>query len=180
MPTALFVRTDYTPEQLETMAASVANKAHARRLRAIGAVLRGASRSEAAAIGGMQRQTLRDWVQRFNAEGPEGLLSRKPSGRPAKLSPSQKRELIAILKTPAAKQLYGVQRWRLTDVTALVKNRYSVELNAISVSRMLRALGFIYNGAEWLPAEGYTSYAVNAPQQNQPPPQNLSLIRATP
>ena len=161
MRIALYVRTDYTPGQLETMAASLANKAHARRLRAIGAVLRGASRGEAASVGGMQRQSLRDWVLRFNAHGLEGLLPRKRPGRPAKLSPEQKHELVAILKSPAAKRHYGVCHWRLTDVAGLVKDRYGVELKTVSVGRMLRALGFVNTRTEWLPAEGHAIHLVH-------------------
>lgn len=168
MRAALYVRTDYTPEHLETLAASVADKAHARRLHAIRAVLQGASRREAATIGGMQRQTLRDWVQRFNAEGPDGLLSRKRSGRPAKLSPGQKLGLIAILTSPSAKQHYGVSCWRLADIASLVKQRYGVELNTISVSRMLRGLGFINNRVEWLPAEAPPNPAAPSRERLQP------------
>jgi transposase len=164
MATALFVSTDYTPERLETVAASVTDRAHARRLRAIAAILRGASRQEAAAIGGMERQTLRDWVQRFNSEGPDGLLSRKPSGRPAKLAYAQKRELLALLTSPAVKERYGVGRWRLADIAALVKDRYGVRLNEISVGRMLRSLGVVYNGCEWRAA---TTGALHASGQTR-------------
>lgn len=149
MPPVLLVRNDYTPEGLEAVAASSKDKAQVRRLRAIAAVLKGISRREAAAIGGMQRQTLRDWVQRFNAEGPDGLVSRKPCGRPAKLSAGQKRELIAFLTSKAAKESYPVARWRLADVAVIVRDRYGVKLNEISLSRMLRSLGLDYDGTEW-------------------------------
>ncbi len=149
MPPALFVRNDYTPEYLEALAETVFDRAHARRLRAIAAVLKGASRQQAAEIGGMQRQTLRDWVQRFNAEGLEGLARRKSSGRPPKLSAGQKRELVALLSSAAAKKRHGVTLWRLSAITQVIKERFGVELNEISVSRTLRSLGLIYDGSEW-------------------------------
>ena len=149
MPPALFVRNDYTPEYLEAMAETVPDRAHARRLRAIAAVLKGANRQQAAEIGGMQRQTLRDWVQRFNAMGLEGLARRKSSGRPPKLSAGQKRELVGLLSSGAAKERYGVALWRLSTITQIIKGRFEVELNEISVSRMLRSLGLIYDGNEW-------------------------------
>lgn len=150
MPLALTIRTDFSPDQLEAIAAGVEDKSQARRLRAIAAILKGASRHEAAAIGGMQRQTLRDWVQRFNMEGPAGLVSRRPSGRPAKLSPGQKRDLMAFLFSETAKEPYQVIRWRLADIVEIVKRRYGVELNEISVGRILRSAGLVYNGAGWL------------------------------
>ncbi len=149
MPPALFVRGDYTPEHLEAMAETVPDRAHARRLRAIAAVLKGVNRRKAAEIGGMQRQTLRDWVQRFNAEGLEGLVTRKPSGRPAKLSAGQKRELLVLLSSAAAKEEYEVTLWRLAKITEIIKVRFGVKLNEISVGRMLRSLGLIYDGSEW-------------------------------
>ena len=161
MASAMFVRSDYTPDELEALAARIADKAHARRLCAIAAVLKGANRRAAASIGGMQRQTLRDWVERFNAEGPEGLISRKPPGRPTKLSPGQKRELIAILASPSVKLHYGVSRWRLADIASLIQSRYGVALNATSVGRMLRALEFTDDGEQWSPADGSSLSSVS-------------------
>lgn len=149
MPPPLYIRNDFSPKQLEAMADIVSNKAQARRLRAIAAVLKGASRNVAAEIGGMQRQTLRDWVQRFNAEGPSGLLSRKPSGRPTKLSVVQKQELIDLLLARDAKAKYNISRWRLSDVAEIIRERFGVQLNEISVGRILRSFGVIYDGSKW-------------------------------
>ena len=59
----------------------------ARRLLALAAIYEGATRTEAARIGGVTLQIVRDWVVKFNAHGPEGLINRKPPGQPAKLKP---------------------------------------------------------------------------------------------
>lgn len=69
---AIPVQTDYTAGEVRRFAQRAKDAAQARRLLAIAAVLEGASREEAAKIGGMDRQTLRDWVIRFNEHGPEG------------------------------------------------------------------------------------------------------------
>ena len=153
MPPPLYIRNDFSPEHLEAIADMVSNKAQARRLRAIAAVLKGASRNVAAEIGGMQRQTLRDWVQRFNAEGPPGLMSRKPSGRPTKLSAGQKQELIDLLLARDAKAKYNISRWRLSDVAEIIRERFGIQLNEISVGRILRSFGVIYDGSKWCRAD---------------------------
>ena|SRR5690348_2147632 len=85
MGQAIPLRNDYTADQLRRLARQAKDVSQARRLLAIAAVLDGASRAEAARIGGMDRQTLRDWVIRFNARGPEGLLNIPSPGVPPKL-----------------------------------------------------------------------------------------------
>ena len=81
MGTAIAVRTDFSSQKLRRLATRVKNAAQARRLLAIAAVLDSAAREEAAKIGGMDRQTLRDWVIRFNDQGPDGLINKSVSGR---------------------------------------------------------------------------------------------------
>ena len=76
MGTAIAVRTDFSSQKLRRLATRVKNAAQARRLLAIAAVLDSAAREEAAKIGGMDRQTLRDWVIRFNDQGPDGLINK--------------------------------------------------------------------------------------------------------
>jgi len=71
------------------------------------------NRSEAARIGGMDRQTLRDWVHRFNEYGPEGLIDIKPPGRPSKLSEEQREALKQLVETGPDPATDGVVRWRL-------------------------------------------------------------------
>src|SRR6266513_5826699 len=83
MGQAIPVRTGYTAGEVRRFAKRAKDAAQARRLLAIAAVLDGASREEAATIGGMDRQTLRDWVIRFNEQGPEGLINKSSRARQA-------------------------------------------------------------------------------------------------
>jgi Winged helix-turn helix len=86
MGTAIAVRTDFSSQKLRRLATRVKDAAQARRLLAIAAVLDSAAREEAAKAGGMDRQTLRDWVIRFNDQGPDGLINKWSPGAPGKLS----------------------------------------------------------------------------------------------
>ena len=90
------VRGDYTSGQLRALATRCRNADQVRRLLSIAAVVDGASRAAAAKIGGMDRQTLRDWVHRFNEGGPEGLINHRAPGAAAKLSAAQKAQLAAL------------------------------------------------------------------------------------
>jgi transposase len=98
MGTAIAVRRDYSSRELRRLATRVKDAAQARRLLAIAAVLDGSSREEAAKIGGMDRQTLRDWVIRFNEEGPDGLVSKSSPGAPGKLTEEHKAFLETVLR----------------------------------------------------------------------------------
>src|SRR6266480_7663409 len=88
---AVGLREDFGADELRRLATRAKDAAQARRLLALAAVRKGMNRTEAARIGGMDRQTLRDWVHRVNQHGPDGLIGIKPSGRPPKLSEDQKR-----------------------------------------------------------------------------------------
>ena len=98
MGTAVAVRMDYSSEELHRLASRAKNAGQARRLLAIAAVLDGASRQEAAKVGGMDRQTLRDWVIRFNEQGPEGLINKCAPGAPGKLSKKHKAFLARMVE----------------------------------------------------------------------------------
>ena len=91
MGRAIAVRTNYTSDDIRRVAQRVKNAAQARRLLAIAAVLDGSSREQAAKIGGMDRQTLRDWVIRFNEQGPDGLVNKLSPGAPGKLTDDTRR-----------------------------------------------------------------------------------------
>ncbi|HEX9905139.1 MAG TPA: helix-turn-helix domain-containing protein, partial [Propylenella sp.] len=86
MPAAIDVRDDFTASELRKLAARAKDANQGRRLLALAAIYDGMSRADAAKIGGMDRQTLRDWVHRFNAEGPDGLENRSAPGRACWLS----------------------------------------------------------------------------------------------
>ena len=107
MGRAIVVRTDYTSGDVRRVAQRVKNAAQARRLLAIAAVLDGSSRDQAAKIGGMDRQTLRDWVIRFNAQGPDGLVNKSSPGAPGKLTDEHK----AFLTLPGGGRPDPSGRW---------------------------------------------------------------------
>src|SRR3954470_3844933 len=114
----------------------------ARRMLALALVLEGASREEEARHAGMDRQTLRDWVHRYNAEGLAGLSDRPRSGRRPRLSPGQEAELAAAVERGPDPDRDGVVRWRRVALQALIEARFSVRLHERSVGKVLRRLGF--------------------------------------
>ena len=125
-----------------TVAVGTVVPEQARRLLAIALILDGASRAEAARSTGMDRQTLRDWVHRFNAAGPDGLVDRKAPGRQRRLEPEQQRELARCLENGPELTQDGVARWRLVDLCALVERRFGVRYQERGMGKLVRALGF--------------------------------------
>src|ERR687886_338513 len=114
----------------------------ARRMLALALVLEGCSREEAARHAGMDRQTWRDWVRRYNAEGLEGLSDRcRPGPRP-RLSPEQEAELVTAVEQGPDPDRDGVVRWRRVDLKALIEARFAVRLHERSIGKVLRRLGF--------------------------------------
>jgi transposase len=147
MPAAISVRDDYTAGDLRKLAARAKDAGQSRRLLALAAVREGMSRGEAARIGGMDRQTLRDWVLRFNAEGPDGLMNRSLPGRACWLSADQLRELAEIVETGPAPETDGIVRWRRIDLKRVIEERFGVVYAERSISRLLADLGFVHISA---------------------------------
>src|SRR6188508_1408131 len=114
----------------------------ARRMLALALVLEGSSREEAARHAGMDRQTLRDWVHRYNAEGLAGLRDRPRSGRKPSLTAEQEAELVTAVERGPDPDRDGVVRWRRVDLQALIEARFAVRLRERSVGEVLRRLGF--------------------------------------
>jgi transposase len=128
--------------ELRREAARCRDARAARRMLALALVLEGSSREEAARHAGMDRQTLRDWVHRYNAEGLAGLSDRPRSGRRPRLSPGQEAELAAAVERGPDPDRDGVVRWRRVDLRALIEARFAVRLHERSVGKVLRRLGF--------------------------------------
>jgi hypothetical protein len=84
MSTAIGLRGDFDATPLGAMAKQAMDGPQARRLLPL-AIYEGATRTEAAKIGGVTLQIVRDWVLKFNAHGPEGSLNRKAPGQPSRL-----------------------------------------------------------------------------------------------
>jgi transposase len=95
----------------------------------------------------MDRQTLRDWVHRFNEHGPDGLINIKPTGRPSRLSVEQKEELCRLVEAGPDPRKDGVVRWRCVDLKRVLGERFGVDLSAVRLGRVLKELGFSHISA---------------------------------
>ena len=111
MGSPLSLRTDYGADALRDLAKRCRDTRQARRLLSLAAVYDGMKRTEAARIGGMDRQTLRDWVIRFNDEGPEGLIDQQRPGGISRLTDAQLTELLDVVETGPDLEIHGVVRW---------------------------------------------------------------------
>jgi len=141
------LRDDYDATDLRTLAKRASDPRQIRRLLALAAVYDGMTRAEAAKIGGMDRQTLRDWVHRFNEDGPEGLSNRKGAGRPRMLSDEQMAELGEIVTTGPDPATDGVVRWRRVDLQKVIEKRFGVTYSERAISDLLKVLGFSHISA---------------------------------
>ncbi len=135
-------RTELSAEELRGAARRTKDSDQARRLLALALVLDGASRTEAARAAGMDRQTLPDWVHRYNAEGVDGLCDRARSGRPPQLSEAQLGELAGLVEAGPDVEVHGVVRWRCVDLQAQIKERFDVDHSERHVGRLLSKLRF--------------------------------------
>jgi transposase len=141
------VRGDYSSTELRALARRSRDADQARRLLSIAAVVDGASRAEAAKLGGMDRQTLRDWVHRFNQSGPEGLVNRAAPGPSPKLSAAQQAELAALVERGPRPAVDGVVRWRACDLQQWIWAEFGIAVSDDTVYRMLKSLGFSHLSA---------------------------------
>jgi len=110
-------------------------------------VLDGASRAEAAKVGGMDRQTLRDWVIRFNEQGPDGLINVPAPGAPAKLNTEHRAFLARIVDEGPTPPIHGVVRWRACDLIMRLHEEFGISVSDDTVYRALRDLGFSHVSA---------------------------------
>jgi len=141
--TVEITRRDMTASELRSASAQTKDARAARRMLAIALVLEGAARKTAAETCGMDRQTLRDWVHRYNAEGLAGLSNRKGPGRQPRLSAAQKAELAALVERGPDREEDGVVRWRRVDLKRKIEEMFGVEMHERTVSKQLAALGFV-------------------------------------
>ena len=142
MPAAVSLRTDFSADDLRRLAAATKSANQSRRLLSLAAVLDGMNRTEAARIGGMDRQTLRDWVHRFNERGPEGLKDTWSKGHPPRLSAAQQAELAHLVEAGPDRAVHGVVRWRRIDLKHLIAERFGVVYHERTVGKVLHRLGF--------------------------------------
>jgi transposase len=144
---AIRIRQDFEAATLRRLATTAKDAGQARRLLALAAVYGGKDRAEAARIGGMDRQTLRDWVHRFNQCGPDGLINARSPGRRPKLSKEQMEELGRLVEAGPDPQKDGFARWRCVDLKRVLGARFAVDLSEVSLGRILKKLGFSHISA---------------------------------
>ena len=140
MPIAL--RGDYDAEMVRAAARRSKDGPQARRLLALAAVYEGARRTEAAKIGGVTLQIIRDWVMKFNAHGLEGLIDRKPPGQAPRLNGAHRAALAAIIESGPIPAVHGVVRWRIVDLCQWIFEEFRVVVAKQTLSRQLRAMGY--------------------------------------
>lgn len=142
MAAPIALRTDFDADALRLEARRSRDAAQARRLLALASIYEGGSRGAAARIGGVTLQIVRDWVVRFNAEGPSGLVDRKAPGKPPLLTPEQKAALSEAVEAGPTPYLDGVVRWRLVDLAQWVWERFGVSISRQTLGRELRRMGY--------------------------------------
>src|SRR5687767_14753895 len=136
------LRSDFDAAQLRGVARRTKDAPQARRLLTLAAIYEGATRTQAAAIGGVTLQIVRDWVVKFNAHGPDGLIDRKPTGQPSRLTVAHRTALMARIDEGPIPSVHGVVRWRLVDLIAWLWEEFRVTISKQTLSREARALGY--------------------------------------
>jgi transposase len=143
MGTAIGLRADFDGATLRRLARTTKNANQSRRLLALAEIYDGGSRSNAARIGGVGLQIVRDWVVRFNARGPDGLIDGKAPGQRPKLNDAQRQALAAIVESGPIPEVHGVVRWRLIDLVQWLYKEFTVSLDETTVGRELKKLGYV-------------------------------------
>jgi transposase len=142
MSVPISLRGDFDAARLRGLAKRSHDGPQSRRLLTLAAIYDGATRSEAAKIGGVGLQIIRDWVLRFNARGPEGLLNGKSPGVPAKLNDAQRQAIARMIEMGPMPSVHGVVRWRLIDLTQWAFEEFHIVVSKQTLSRELRAMGY--------------------------------------
>ncbi len=154
MAAAVLLRDDFDGPALRRLAKGTKDAAQARRLLALAEIRDGGSRADAARVGGVGLQTIRDRVLRFNARGPAGLIDGKAPGNASKLDDAQRQALAAIVERGPIPAIHEVVRWRLADLAQWIWEgeplsaigprtmASGISLSETTVGRELRALGY--------------------------------------
>ena len=140
MPIAL--RADYDAQMTRAAAKRSKDGPQARRLLALAAIYDGATRTAAAEIGGVTVQIVRDWVIKFNALGPDGLIDRKAPGQRPRLNDAHRSALAAVIENGPTPAVHGVVRWRIVDLCQWLFEEFRVTVSKQTLSRELRGMGY--------------------------------------
>ena len=142
MARAIALRSDFSASELRRLARQSKDAAQARRLLALAAIYDGGMRSEAALIGNVTLQIVRDWVVRFNADGPDGLLDRKAPGPTPLLTDMHRQALATQIESGPIPAIHGVVRWRLCDLGQWLWEEFRISVSPQTLSREVRAMGY--------------------------------------
>jgi transposase len=142
MRTPVQLREDYDAQHLRVLAKASQDANQTRRLLALAAIYDGEARGEAAKIGSVGVQTVRDWVLAFNAEGPPGLIDGKAPGNQPLLNAEQREALRRVVEAGPNPAVDGVVRWRLVDLAQWVYAEFGISVSKQTLSRMLRGMGY--------------------------------------
>lgn len=179
MGRAIALRNDFDGPGLRRLAKGSKDGAQSRRLLALAEIYDGGRRTDAARIGGVGLQVIRDWVLRFNAEGPDGLIDRKAPGQRPKLNDEQRAALVRMVEAGPIPAVHGVVRWRRKDLALWLFETFGVSLEESSVGRELRALGFRKMTAR-PQHKGQNEYALDDFKKVSRPRSNKSAQRSRP
>jgi transposase len=142
MAAAVRLRDDFDAERLRALARSSKDGPQARRLLALAAVYDGSARSEAAKISGVTLQIVRDWVLRFNAQGPDGLFDRKALGAVSLMKDAHRTALARLVEEGPTPAVHGVVRWRVVDLCQWLFEEFRLSVSETTMSRELRKMGY--------------------------------------
>jgi transposase len=141
MAAAIGLRGDYQVSDVRDLARASRDANQVRRLLTLAVIYEGGTRSDAARVGGVGLQTVRDWVLRFNAAGPDGLIDGVPPGGVPLLDNAQRRALADVVESGPIPASHGVVRWRLIDLAQWVWDEFAISISKQTLSRELRARG---------------------------------------
>jgi len=168
MGSAIALREDFSSIDLRRIAKRSKDAGQSRRLLSLSIIYDGGKRRDAALIGGVGLQVIRDWVLRFNAKGPDGLIDGKAWGQPSKLNDEQRQKLRKIVDDGPIPAVHDVVRWRLKDLVRWIWEEFHISLDESTVGRELRALGFVKISAR-PQHRGQNEFAIEDFKKTSPP-----------
>ena len=140
MAAPIDLRNDFDSVSLRRLAKRTRDATQSRRLLALDEVYDGGSSTDASRTAASVCR-IRDWVLRFNARGPDGLVDGKSPGAPSKLNADHRRALAEVVEAGPVPAVDGVVRWRRKDLARLLET-FAISLDETTVGRELKALGF--------------------------------------
>jgi len=142
MGSAICLRSDFDGDGLRLLARQTKDARQARRLLALASIYDGSSRADAARLGSVTLQIVRDWVVRFNAQGPDGLINGKAPGKPSLLNDDQRAALAQAIECGPTPYLNGVVRWRLCDLAQWLWEEFRISVSQQTLGREVRSMGY--------------------------------------